>query len=84
MKIERIVNENAPITDGAPIVYTERKQGVLPEMDIRTDRFDIAIEAMTTVASTNIARRNKAIEDRETKVIEMKKDGGAESTQGEN
>ena len=32
--------------DGAPIIYTERKDGVLPAYDIRTDRWEIAQEAM--------------------------------------
>ena len=35
-KVNRIVNNGEPITDGAPIIYTERKDGVLPEYDIRT------------------------------------------------
>ena len=35
-KVNRIVNNGEPIKDGAPIIYTERKDGVLPEYDIRT------------------------------------------------
>lgn len=31
------------------IAYTEKKDGVRPEYDIRTDRFEIAREAMETV-----------------------------------
>ena len=41
-KIERVVNNGEPIKDGAPLVYTERKDGVRPEYDVRTDRFEIA------------------------------------------
>ena len=37
-KIERIVDNGEPITDGAPEIYTERKQGVLSAYNIRTDR----------------------------------------------
>ena len=58
MKIERIVENKEPITDGAPIIYTERKQGVLPEYDIRTDRFDLAIGAMDYVSRSQIAKRD--------------------------
>ena len=36
-KVNSIVNNNEPITDGSPIIFTERKDGVLPEYDIRTD-----------------------------------------------
>ena len=37
-KVNRIVNNNKPITDGAPIIFTEKKDGVLPEYNPRTDR----------------------------------------------
>lgn len=56
-KIERIVTQNEPINDGAPLIYTERSEGLKPEYDIRTDRFEIAVEAMDKVAAAKIARR---------------------------
>lgn len=55
-KINRILQSNEPITDGAPIVYTEYKDGVRPEFNLRTDKFELAIEAMDKVHATNIAR----------------------------
>ena len=58
-KIRRIVNNKEPITDGAPIVYTERKEGVKPEHNIRTDRFEIAVEAMDKVTKAHIAKREE-------------------------
>ena len=45
-KCRRLIDTKEPITDGAPILYTERKDGVLPAYDIRTDRWAIAQEAM--------------------------------------
>ena len=45
-KCRRLTETKEPITDGAPIIYTERKDGVLPAYDIRTDRWEIAQEAM--------------------------------------
>lgn len=45
-KCRRLIETKEPITDGAPILYTERKDGVLPAYDIRTDRWEIAQEAM--------------------------------------
>ena len=56
-KVNRIVNNGEPIKDGAPIIYTEKKDGVLPEYDIRTDRWDIAIEAMDKVNMDRMAKR---------------------------
>lgn len=45
-KVQRLTEEKSPINDGAPIIYTERKDGVLPAYDIRTDRWEIAQKAM--------------------------------------
>ena len=50
-KIRRVLDENEPITDGAPIIYTEKKDGVKPEFNIRADRWEIAIQAMDKVSN---------------------------------
>lgn len=57
-KMDRIVNNNEPISDGAPLIYTERNEGVLPEYDIRADKWDIAIDAMDKVAESNKMKRD--------------------------
>ena len=44
-KCRRLIDTKEPITDGAPILFTERKDGVPPAYDIRTDRWAIAQEA---------------------------------------
>lgn len=49
-KVRRVTLNNEPIEDSAPIIYTERKDGVIPAYNIRTDRWDIALEAMNTVS----------------------------------
>lgn len=54
-KVMRITTLKEPITDGAPLNYTERSDGVLPEFDIRTDRFEIAIDAMDKVNASRLA-----------------------------
>lgn len=65
MKIVRIMNNNEPIGDGAPLVYTERKDGVMAEYDPRTDRFDVAIEAMDAVSKSITAKRMQKTENKE-------------------
>lgn len=60
-KINRIVNNKEPIKDGAPIIYTERKDGINPAYDIRTDRFEIAVDAMDKVSKSKIATRENNI-----------------------
>ena len=67
-----IVNNGEPITDGAPIIYTERKDGVLPEYDIRTDRWDIAIDAMDKINMNRFAKRENKVD---VKDVPEKKDG---------
>lgn len=56
-KMRRTTETNEPIEDTAPMIYTERKDGVLPEYDIRTDRFDVAVEGMDVVSKSYLASR---------------------------
>lgn len=48
-KIARMTQLKQPIEGGGQIAFTERKEGVKPEYDIRTDKFDIAMEMMDKV-----------------------------------
>lgn len=77
-KIERIVNNKEPIKDGAPPIFTERKDGVKAAYNIRTDRFEVAIDAMDKVEKSYKARR----EERAKGPKKEEKDGGAEPIQG--
>ena len=61
--IERITELNEPIKDGAPLIYTNRKEGVIPEYDIRTDRWEVAIDGMDIVTKTNLAIRENYIQE---------------------
>ena len=63
-KIRRIVENNEPIEDSAPVIYTERKDGVIPDYDIRTDRFEIAVDAKDKIARSHIAKREQNIGER--------------------
>lgn len=58
-KVRRLTEDKSPINDGAPIIYTERKDGVLPAYDIRADRFEIAQEAMQKHISAVSAKRKQ-------------------------
>lgn len=74
-KIRRITNNKEPITDGAPLIYTERKDGIQPDYNIRTDRFDIAVEAMDKITKTQIARRKEKHEPKTEQIGEQAKEG---------
>ena len=52
LKIDRMTQNNEPIGDSAPLIYTPRKDGVIAAYDIRTDKWDIALEAMEKVNRT--------------------------------
>lgn len=52
LKIDRMTQNNEPIGDSTPLVYTARKDGVIAAYDIRTDKWDIALEAMEKVNRT--------------------------------
>lgn len=67
-KVKRITENNEPITDGAPIIYTNRDDGVLPAYNIRTDRWEIAQAAMEAVNQANLAKsKNYGKIDKEDK-----------------
>lgn len=67
-KCARITENKEPITDGAPIIYTLRQEGVRPEYNIRTDRFDIALEAMDAVNKVKQAKRDGKFEAPEQEI----------------
>ena len=52
-KCARILQNKEPITDTAPIIYTAKEDGVLPAYNIRTDRFDIAMDAYDKIARSS-------------------------------
>ena len=76
-KMERVMNNGEPIDATAPIIWTERKEGVLPEYNIRTDRFEVAIEAMDAVNKTKVASRKSYT--KEPKKEETKEEKGSET-----
>lgn len=51
VKLRKIISGEANnMEDGVfPTIYTEKKDGVQPEFDIRTDRFEIAIDAIDKI-----------------------------------
>ena len=59
----KLMNKEPIEGDGdVPMTYTERKDGVLPEYDIRTDRFELAqraMEKMHSAENSEIAKTNE-------------------------
>ena len=82
-KVRRITENNEPITDGAPIIYTNREDGVLPAYNIRTDRWEVAQAAMEAVNQANLAKSKNYgnIEQQEKNALESKEIGDTPSQQ---
>lgn len=60
--VRRITANNEPIEASAPMIYTEKADGVRPEYDIRTDRFELALEAIDKVQKSEIAKSKETAE----------------------
>lgn len=59
-KIEQLMNQRESTGEPtAPLLYTAREQGVKASTDIRTDRWDIAVEATGKIARSYVARREE-------------------------
>lgn len=63
VKLRKIINGEANnMEDGVfPTIYTEKKDGVQPEYDVRTDRFEVAIDAIDKInqSAANQIAKNK-------------------------
>lgn len=75
-KCAKLIENNEPITDGAPIIYTEKKDGVQPQYDIRTDKWEIALQAM------DLANQSKIAKSKGLKPVEKKEDTSTETAGG--
>lgn len=71
--IQKMMADKEPITATSKTIFTEKKDGVIPDYDIRTDRFEIAYTMTDHISATAIAKR-KGVPDTTTE--------GGESSQG--
>lgn len=65
-KIEKAETTNEPIEAVSPMLYTDEKDGVLSGTDIRTDKWDIALNAMDKITMTNITKNQETLKPVET------------------
>lgn len=79
-KIQNIINNgNQDEMQTKPTIYTEKKDGVQAGYNIRTDKWEVACEAMDKTHKIRAVKgeaRGKVID------INIKNDGQAESTDG--
>lgn len=82
-KLERIIHNGENTDEGAPSIFTDRKDGVLPAYDIRADKWDIALDAMNGIHNQDKQRRQSSIEERK-KALEEKNEADKGLNEGEN
>jgi len=83
MKVDRIINNGDPITDGAKLIYTEKKDGVQAQYNIRTDMMEVAMEALDKSNRSRWTKHQEALEATKNKLAEDAKneDKGGEQSQ---
>lgn len=81
MKIERITTNKEPIEDSAPIIYQERREGVNPAYNMRTDRFEIALDVNDTITASKLAAREKVYNERTGTENKPDETGGKHTTE---
>lgn len=75
-KIRRILDENEPLTDGAPIIYTPKQAGVRDDCNVRTDKWTLAMSAMDRVNNYKLNEYLKKGEAEAPKTTEGQTEGG--------
>lgn len=58
-KIDGIINNGEDIDEGADLMYFDRQEGVRPETDVRTDRWEVALGATDHATKTHMAKREE-------------------------
>ncbi|AXH74812.1 MAG: hypothetical protein [Microviridae sp.] len=82
IKIQRLVKNKEPLDGTVPLTYTEKKDGVLPEYNIRTDKWEVATEAMDKAVRSKTAQGEAKIKAaEEAKAAEQSK--AAEQAKGD-
>lgn len=57
-KLRRLAVSGEPVKETVGMIYTRRRDGVLPQYDIRTDRFEVIQNGMDTMTRSAIANRD--------------------------
>ena len=68
-KINKAMRGNEPINDSVPIIYTNRKDGVQAGYNVRTDRFDVALDASDYISKAKLTKREETYKAQEQKNI---------------
>lgn len=60
-KVRKIMENGTSEEEVFPTIYTDKKDGVLPAFDIRTDRFELAQKALETMGQAEAMEVSKEL-----------------------
>lgn len=78
-KVRRILENKEPIGDNATMIYTNYKDGVIKAYDIRTDKWDVALDAMNNVNKIKIDEIRKNLEGTNAGPKEERKEAASQT-----
>lgn len=61
-QVALMLNNKENIGEESPIIYTPRSEGTMAAYNIRSDRFDIALDAIDKMNKSYTARRENKVE----------------------
>ena len=61
-RIRKMTESGEPINDTQPLIYTEKKDGIISAYDIRRDKWDEAIEMTDTTNTAMIDKKIKTVD----------------------
>lgn len=83
-KLARLMlNGESTIDTKITLMYNERGEGVPVETDIRTDRFEVAVETMDKMSRTQTAKRKAFVEELKKKNEAGKGEAGQQGDPGQ-
>ena len=85
VKLRKATENKTPIESVAPMIYTEKSKGVIPEYNIRTDRFELAqaaFEKLNSVKFSEVAK-NEGIPGAENIPEQSGREAGEENPSGD-
>jgi len=75
-KIKNILEQNENLNE-APLIYTEKADGVMAGYNIRTDKWEIAIEAMDKINKIRTAKG----EEKRGKIVKLESEESTEKSE---
>lgn len=62
IKVEKLMHAKEPLDEGTtPLIYTSRQEGIRASTNIRTDRWELAVEATDKIQKSYMARREERL-----------------------